>query len=422
VERVYDAQLRGRAGVKLVLVNSLNYRQREDIETPNEPGGDVFLTIDLALQRAAEQALAGAQANARGAAVVMDVRNGDILVMASAPAFDPNRYVAGLTQSEVAALNNPKNTPQINRAIGGAYPPGSTFKIITAIACLETGLDPNEVYDSPGEYRTSPTARPIKDTAGAGKFDFNRAFFRSSNTYFIHNGMKAGLRKILEVAKRFHLGEKTKFPIGPEVAGNIPGPEQAGLSLLRSSTPDVCIGQEITTTPLQMAAVIAAIANGGNIFWPRLVSHACSPETGEEEQLFPPGRLRDRVEIHPRDLELIRRAMLDDTEHPADSISPGGTAYQWFHHAGGVPLLANFRVAGKTGTAELKSSAPNSPRRITWFDSYAPYENPRYAVVVMVEDGSFGGPTCAPVAEKIYEAIVKREQSNSPPATTLARN
>ena len=138
------------------------------------------------MQHAAEQALAGAQANARGAVVVMDVRNGDILAMASAPAFDPNNYVVGLTHGEVAALNDPKFTPQINRAIGGNYPPGSTFKIITAIACLESGLDPNEVFDSPGEYRTSPTARPIHDTAGAGKFDFNRAFYRSSNTYFIH--------------------------------------------------------------------------------------------------------------------------------------------------------------------------------------------------------------------------------------------
>jgi penicillin-binding protein 2 len=422
VERVFDAELRGCAGVKLVLVNSLNYRQREDIETPNEPGGDIYLTLDLPLQRAAEQALAGAQPNVRGAVVVMDVRNGDILVMASAPAFDPNSYVAGLTQSEVAALNDPKYTPQINRAMGGAYPPGSTFKIITAIACLETGLDPNEVYDSPGEYRPSPTARPTRDLAGAGKFDFNRAFFRSSNTYFIHNGMKAGLRKILEVAKRFYLGEKTHFPIGPEVAGNVPGPEEAGVSLLRSSTPDVCIGQEITTTPLQMAAVIGAIANGGKIFWPRLVSHSHSPETGDEEELFAPGRLRDHVEIHPRDLELIRRAMLDDTEHPADSTGPGGTAYAKFHQPNGEPCLRNFRVAGKTGTAELKSSSANSPRRITWFDSYGPYENPRYTVVVMVEDGRFGGPTCAPVAEKIYEAIIKREQSNNAPAATLARN
>jgi penicillin-binding protein 2 len=422
VERVFDSKLRGRPGVKLVLVNSLNYRQHEDIETPNEPGGDIYLTIDLAVQRAAEKALAAAQANVRGAVVVMDVRNGDILAMASAPAFDPNNYVAGLTPNEMTALNDPKNMPQINRAIDGAYPPGSTFKIITAIACLESGLDPNEVYDSPGEYRASPNSRPIGDTAGAGKFDFNRAFFRSSNTYFIHYGMQAGLRKILEVAKRFHLGEKTRFPIGPEVAGDIPGPEKAGVSLLRSSTPDVCIGQEITTTPMQMAGVVGAIANGGTIYWPRLASHSYSPETGEEEQLFAPGRVRAHVEIHPRDLELIRRAMLNDTEHQADNTAGPGTAYKEFHQPDGELKLHNFRVAGKTGTAEVKSSGANSPRRITWFDSYGPYENPRYAVVVMVEDGSFGGPTCAPVAEKIYEALIKREQSGNAPATTLARN
>jgi penicillin-binding protein 2 len=421
VERVCDGELRGRPGVKLVLVNSLNYRQREDVETPNEPGGDVYLTIDLALQRVAEQALAAAQARARGAVVVMDVRNGDILVMASAPAFDPNAYVAGLTQSEVAFLDDLKLTPQLNRAIGGAYPPGSTFKIITAIACLETGLDPNEEFNSPGFYQASPKARPIKDHAEAGTFDFNRAFYRSSNTYFCHYGVKAGLAKILEVAKRFHLGEITKFPIGPEVTGKMPAPDQAGVSLLQSSTADVCIGQEITTTPLQMAAVIGAIANGGKIFWPRLVSHFRSPQTGDQEQLFAPGRLRDTVKINPRDLELIRHAMLDDTEHPAENGRGGGTAYSWFHD-GSKPRLANFRVAGKTGTAEVKSTSTNSPRSITWFDSYGPYENPRYAVVVMVEDGSFGGPTCAPVAEKIYDAIIKREQSNNAPASTLARN
>ena len=419
VERVYDSALRGRAGVKLVLVNSLNYRQREDIETPNEPGGDVYLTIDVALQRAAEKALSEAQANVRGAVVVLDVRNGDVLVMASAPAFDPNSYVTGLSHSEVAALSDRKNTPQLNRAIDGAYPPGSTFKIITAIACLEKGLDPNEVYDSPGYYQASAKARRIGDTAHAGRFDFNRAFYRSSNTYFIHYGLKAGLEKILEVAKRFHLGERTHFPIGPEVAGNVPGPEEAGVSLLQSSTPDVCIGQEITTTPLQMAAMIGAIANGGKIYWPRLISHSRSPETGEEEEFFAQGRLRDRVDINPNHLALIRHAMLDDTEHPADANGAGGTAYTYFH---GQPALSNFRVAGKTGTAELKSTSPNSPRRITWFDSYGPFDNPRYAVVVMVEDGVFGGPTCAPVAEKIYEAIVKREQSTNAPAAALARN
>jgi penicillin-binding protein 2 len=420
IERAFDKRLRGRPGVKLVLVNSQNYRQREDVETANEQGGDIYLTIDLALQRAAEQALAEAQARVRGAVVVLDVRNGDILAMASAPAFDPNSYVAGLTPGEAEALNDPKYTPQLNRAISGAYPPGSVFKIITGIACLETGLDPNELFDSPGFYQASPRARPIKDLAGTGKFNFERAFYRSSNTYFINYGMKAGLRKILEVARRFHLGEKTRFPIGPEVAGDVPEPDEAGASMHLSSTADVCIGQEITITPLQMAGMIGALANGGKIFWPRLVSHSSLPETGQQEQLFAPGRLRDVVSLDQRHLELIRQAMLDDTERAPDAAGLGGTAYTEFHHDGKTSL-PNFRVAGKTGTAEVKSTSPNSPKHITWFASYGPYESPRYAVVVMVEDGQFGGPTCAPVARKIYEAIVKQEQAHAPPAA-LARN
>lgn len=424
VERLYDEQLHGQAGVKMVLVNSMNYRQREDMESPNAPGDDIYLTVDRNVQIAAEQGLAAAQKNARGAVVVMDVRNGDILAMASAPSFDPNSYVAGLTKGDVQELQDPKYTPQLNRAIDGAYPPGSTFKIITAIACMETGMNPDDLFDSPGYFQASPNARPVRDTAGSGKFDFHHALFRSSNTYFIVNGLKAGLPKILEVAKRFHLGEKTDFILHPEVAGDIPTPDEARTGH-HFSVPDVCIGQEITATPLQMAGMICAIANGGKIYWPRLVSHLHSPETGQDEVLCEPGRLRDTVRIDPHQLELIHRAMLADTEHAAETPSGpdgAGTAYREFHDRDGKPKLSNFRVAGKTGTAELKGGGPNSPHRITWFDSFGPFENPRYAVVVMVEDGSFGGPTCAPTAEKIYEALIKREQSKSAPATTLARN
>jgi penicillin-binding protein 2 len=428
VERVYDEELRGQAGVKSVLVNNLNYRQREEVEAPNEPGDDVFLTLDLDLQRATETALASAQRETRGAAVVMDPRNGDILAIASAPAFDPNEFVPGhhpIAPAEAARLIDKRLTPQLNRAVSGAYPPGSTFKIITAIACLESGLDPEEVFDSPGEYQASPAARPIADTAGAGKFNFQRAFYRSSNTYFIHNGMKAGLAKILEVARRFHLGERTGISTRQELnPGNVPLPQDAGHSLPLSSTADVCIGQEITATPLQMACVVSAIANGGTLYCPRVVSQDCSPDTGQIEPLVQKGRIRDRVQINPRHLDLIRQAMLADTEHRADGTSKAegaGTAYEWFHHDGGTPYLGSFRVAGKTGTAEVKSAGSNY-RRITWFDSYGPFEDPRYVVVVMVEDGSFGGPTCAPVARRIYEAILKREQSGLPKPAALARN
>jgi penicillin-binding protein 2 len=427
VERVYDEDLRGQPGIKSVLVNNLNYRQREDIELANQPGNDVYLTIDLDIQRAAEKALAAAQPETRGAVVVMDPRNGDILALASAPTFDPNEFVPGhppRTPAEEERLDDKKFTPQINRAVSGAYPPGSTFKIITSIACLESGLDPEEVFDSLGEYRTSDK-HAIGDTAGPGKFNFQRAFYRSSNTYFIHYGMKAGLAKILEVARRFHLGEKTGISTGQEpAAGNVPLPENAGITIALSSTPDVCIGQEITTTPLQMACMVSAIANGGILYWPRVVSHSRSFDTGETNELVAHGRIRDRVRINPKHLDLIRRAMLADTEHTADGSSKaqlGGTAYPAFHHDGGIPYFPNFRIAGKTGTAEVKSPGSNYGR-ITWFDSYGPFEYPRYVVIVMVEDGRFGGPTCAPVAEKIYEAIVKRENDGPPKSETLAHN
>jgi penicillin-binding protein 2 len=417
VEHVYDGQLRGQPGDKSVLINNMNYRQREQIEALNQPGNDVYLTIDLPLQKAAEGALARAQANVRGAVVVMNPRNGDILVMASAPTFDPNMFSREhITTEEVARLNDAKFTPQVNRAVMGAYPPGSTFKIITGLACLESGLNPNEVFDSPGIY-TPPKGRPIADTAAAGPYTFERAFYRSCNTYFIMKG-KDKLRSILEMAKRFHLGEKTELFSGrQEATGNIPGPEKVG-PLLGMSAPDICIGQEITTTVVQMADLISVIANGGTLYWPRVVSHARSPDTGATEELVAPGRVRDHVQLHPDHLAIIREAMLADTQHADDSFGKGGSAYNAFHTN---QALAGFRVAGKTGTAQVKS--PGSQfKHVTWFDSYGPYEDPRYVVIVMVEDGASGGGTCAPVAETIYEAIVRQEQEHLKRAATLARD
>jgi penicillin-binding protein 2 len=419
VEYVYDGQLCGQPGDTSVLINNMNYRQREQIEAPNQPGNDVYLTIDLSLQKAAEKALAEAQASVRGAVLVMNPRNGDILVMASAPTFDPNMFSREhLTPEESARLKDPKFTPELNRAVMGAYPPGSTFKIITGLACLESGLDPNEVFDSPGIY-IPPKGRPIEDTAAAGPYTFERAFYRSSNTYFIMKG-KDRLRKILEMAKRFHLGEKTGLAPRQEVAGNVPGPEMVGPSL-GMSAPDICIGQEITTTLVQMAGMISVIANGGTLYWPRVVSHARSPATGETEELAALGRVRDHVQLNPDHLAIIRKAMLADTQQAADSFGKGGTAYPEFHTNQAAIRLAGFRVAGKTGTAQIKS--PGSQfKHVTWFDSYGPYEDPRYVVIVMVEDGGSGGGTCAPVAEKIYEAIVKQEQERQGRPATMARN
>ncbi len=424
IESVYDDLLCGQPGDKSVLINNMSYRQREEIDTPNLPGKDIYLTIDASIQRAAEAALARAdpiraERPVRGAVIVMDPRNGDILAMASAPTFDPNLYVKDhRTAAESAALNDPKFKPQFNRAMSGFYPPGSIFKIITGFACLESGLNPNDIYNSPGEWRANEHSRPIKDEAAPGPYNFVRAFYRSSNTYFIAEGIDH-IRKILEVAKRFHLGEKTDISKHQEVSGYIPGPEKVGRNL-GMSTADICIGQEITTTPLQIAGMISVIANGGTLYWPRVVSHSRSPDTGETEQIFAKGRVRDHIQINPDHLNLIRHAMLEDTEHQNLDGTGAGTAYPAFHKPG-LSTIGNFHVAAKTGTAEVKS--PGSAfGRVTWVASYAPVEDPRYVVVVMVEDGDFGGTTCAPVAAEIYDAIYKMERSSKLRPSNFARN
>jgi penicillin-binding protein 2 len=411
LEQIFDEQLRGQAGESLVLVNNQNFRQHQETITPNQNGSDLHLTIDLPIQLAAEKALAEVSPEVRGAAIVMDVHSGDILAMVSAPAFDPDEFARGISTERNAQLEDPKLKPLWNRATFEAYPPGSTFKILTALTCLENGvLNPDEIYHSPPNP-TNPAygvfmedKYHIKDTAPPGDYNFEKAFYHSSNSYFCHYGMKVGVRKLLETAKRFHLGEKTGFTARQEVAGEVFTPDQVGKAIAANSTPYVSIGQEIAVTPLQMTGMITAIANGGTIYWPRIVTGIS--DNGTFEELYPKGRVRDQVQLNPQYLQIIRHAMLEDTE------APDANAYPAFHK-GGVPLLPNFHVAGKTGTAQVRSTDLDY-KLVTWFDSYGPYENPRYAVVVMVLDGGSGGGTCGPVACKIYQAIAREEQLSHP--------
>jgi penicillin-binding protein 2 len=414
LENAYDKYLRGKAGVKWVLVNNYSFRQREEIKAPTEAGQDLYLTIDYVLQSKAEEVIARIAGDRGAAAVVMDVRNGDILVLASSPTYDANMFTRRISNEENARLLDEKLRPTYNRATG-SYHPGSIFKIITSIACLESGLDPMEVYTTHGGYPV-PHRKPIHDYASAGDYTFERAFYKSSNEYFDYFGCKAGSRKLLEVGKRFHLGESTELGIGPEASGFFPKPEEMATKWKESDLPYACIGQAITMTPVQMAAMISVIANGGSLYWPRIVSHLKDPDTGEIDQINPPGRLRDTVQLNPKHLEAIRHAMLMDTE------SPEGTAHRGFFESRS-PLLANFQIAGKTGTAEREENGVKDS--VTWFASYGPYANPRYAVIVMVEAGTsheFGATYCVPISEKIWEAVVKSEQAPPRAPTPLALN
>lgn len=417
IEAGYDVQLHGHAGVKSVLVNNLGYRQAENTWTPVEPGQNVVLTIDLPVQKAAEEALPVFGPETRGAAVVMDVHTGDILAMASAPTYNPNSFIPKISVAENERLNDSKLLPQINRATQGSYPPGSTFKVVVGLAALENGLNPSQKFNiaadpaNPAKGIYYVNGHPVHDLARPGEHDFRSALKLSSNSYFIMQGLHAGIEKIVELGQRLHLGERIGLPTRQEVAGSFPSLKRVSSGWYDGNTANVCIGQDpVKVTPLQMTVIAAAIANGGKVLWPRLVDRiepqdSISPEPAV---VFPEGHDPDDLGVKLENLKTLREAMLLDTEEP------GATAYAAFAgNARGAQLLKSMRVCGKTGTAQIKDEHGQLVEHITWFLSFAPYDNPRYAVVVMIEGGGGGGTTCAPVAEKIYETILERERANA---------
>jgi penicillin-binding protein 2 len=418
LEYSLDNELRGHAGGKSVQINNLGYRQNETFWSSVEAGHDVMLTLDAEIQRVTEYELGratGAHTPIRGAAVVLDCRTGEVIALASAPTFDPNKWIPGIAFEVFREYNNTNTTPLLNRAVYGGFAPGSTFKTVVALAGLEAGtLKPEEVYQSPGRYPIGPG---IGDPAGAGPFDFKRAFKKSSNCYFIEQGLRVGRDPILSIAQRLHLGERTGIPLGQDSRGILPTREwvkQHRAPWMDGDTANLCIGQgDMLVTPLQMAVAIAAVANGGRVLTPQLVM-----ATNSQNQIVDPTvrpvvhpNIRDQLPVSRRTLDIIHDAMLADTE------DGDGTAR--------LARVDGFRVCGKTGTAQLKRDR-HVYDHVVWFASYAPYEDPRYVVVVMVQIGSptggSGGETCAPVAKKIYEELRKREQRPPARGNAFARN
>ena len=417
IERAYEQQLRGQTGVKSVLVNSLGYRQSESTWTPAGAGHNVFLTIDLTIQQAAERALRGSihGTNTRGAVVVMDVRNGDILAAASSPSFDPNQFMSRIPQEEWNSYFMDETLhPLINRATYGTYAPGSIFKIVVGLAGLEAGtLNPDEIYHSKGYFDEFGRGHQlIQDTAAAGDYNFRRALIKSSNSYFIHEGLKAGVDRIIDLGKRFHFGEPTELPT-VQAAGVFPTREWQRQNMggwFDGDTANLCIGQgRIAVSPLQVAVMISAVANGGNVYWPRLVTRIESQDgfSFEPPVTFPGGRLRDTLNVSSRSLKLVRDAMLSDVE---DVEGTGKKA-----------AVSGMRICAKTGTAQ-RTLGRRQIGKTTWVASFAPYESPRYAVVAMVEEGISGGETCAPIAHQVYLALQKWEQTRPAAADHLANN
>lgn len=415
VEGGFDKDLRGTAGAKSVLVNNAGYRQTENVWSPAEPGQNVVLTLDLRLQQAAERALQGVPLPAtRGAAVVMDVHTGDILAMASSPTLNPNWYVQGITHEQWQRITELQ--AEKNRATQERYMPGSIFKTVVGMAALEAGwnpeeiihVDPNPAQPNKGHKRVGN--HTFKDTAPPGDYNFRRALKLSSNSYFITVGLRIGPERIIRLAQHLHLGERTGLPTRQDVPGSFPSLQRLSSGWNEVGTGNLCIGQDpVWVTPLQVAVLTAAIANGGKVLWPRLVDRldAQDPISGGPPMGATPGRVRDELGLSAHTLKLMHEAMLADTE------DPDGTG-----RSAAVPGL---RICAKTGTAQVQDERNLLIGHTTWFASFAPYEKPRYAVVVMVENGVSGGGTCALPARKIYEAILERDRTNHQNVATLTR-
>lgn len=412
IEGGFDGPLHGRAGEESVMVNNQGFRQTEFTGSEPEPGHNVMLTIDMDIQRAAEESLVhheGMDANA--AIVVMNVRTGDVLAMASSPALDPNYFTGNLPSAEMQKqyqlLEDTNLFAQINRATDAYYAPASTFKTIVGLTALENGLNPNEIYNvQPDPFTSSKGCiyvgkRKIEDLVPPGPYDFKHAIEHSSNSYFINCGLQVGIVKIVEMVSKFHLGEKTDIPTRQEIRGIFPTLKQVnGPDWRDGDSANICIGQgEMAVTPIQMAVAYGAIANGGTVLWPRLVERIepQDPDSGEALTTFPSGLVRDHLDVHPHSLQVLHDAMLGETEE--------GTGER-----ADVPGL---RICGKTGTAEIKNQSNQIIAHNYWFDSFAPYEDPKYVVIIMVHKtmpfNGFGGTICAPIAHDIYTELVKKD-------------
>ena len=402
IELIHDQELRGEPGIKSVLINNLMYRQEEHVWLYPVPGEDIYLTLDAGIQRNVEQALGRMRPAKRSAAVVMDVRNGNVLAMASLPAYDPNEFIGRLSPERWESLNDEEWRPLLNRVTNAKYPPGSIFKIVVALAMLEDGrFDPEESYLSLGHIQLGN--RRIHDMAGSGRFDFRRAFAKSSNSYFIEHGLTVGIDSLKRWGDRFYLGRRTGLLPYQELAGNYPTWPQIREGWSKGETANLCIGQgRIAVTPLQMAVMMAAVANGGIVYRPRIVDRAqfSLAVSGSRERVFEENRVWGRLPVSRETIRTIHEAMLEDVE----GMEGTGRRAQ----------VAGLAIGGKTGTAQSGVFLDGREIKHTWFVSFAPVGNPRYAVVVLVEDGISGGISCAPVSQEIHRYLHRSSLASVP--------
>jgi penicillin-binding protein 2 len=391
LERLLDEHLRGRDGGERIEVDALGRPVRLIQSTEPHPGAQVVTTVDRRIQEAAERAMEGHA----GAVVVMDPRSGDVLALVSTPAFEIDRFTGTIDRQAWLRVVQDPEFPLLNRAIQSQYAPGSLFKIVVMAAGLQEGtLTPTDRVHCTGEFQLGNWTFKDWKKEGHGTVDLLNAMRQSCNVFFYQAGLKVGGAAITKYARAFGLAAATGIELGTEKLGLLPEPRPG-----RKGRPPVwqagevvnmSIGQgTVLVTPVQVARLIATVANGGVLWKPRVVQRVERPEKGVVWS--DAGQVNGHVELAPAVWAFLRASLWA-------VVNDGGT--------GAAARLPGFDVAGKTGTAQLvANSKAERGQDHAWFAAFAPVRDPEVVVVVLVERGGKGGQVAAPIARKILNAI-----------------
>lgn len=397
IEAKYEELLRGRAGAKRVEVNALGRVMRELDRREGTAGANLQLTLDASLQSYCKARLGEESASV----VVMDCINGELLAIASTPSYDPNKFVRGISYADYGALRDNDHRPLASKTVQDAYPPGSTFKMVTALAALEAGvISPNETVYCPGHFEVSGRKFHCWKGGGHGNVDLDKSLRESCDVYYYDLAIKVGIENLSAMARRLGLGERHDIPMSAVTTGLIPSREwklaNRNAEWVVGDTVNASIGQGfVSSSPLQLAVMTARIATGRSLV-PKLIKSIDGAPAG-------PDMPRESLGLNENNLRFIRRAMYNVTNDRR------GTAY------GSRIIEDAFRMAGKTGTSQVRNISqaereqgvtsnadlPWNRRDHALFVNFAPFDDPRISVAVVVEHGGAGSSAAAPIARDI---------------------
>lgn len=407
VEKAYDESLSGKPGGRIIQVNA-NGQMIKVLDTVAPVAAhNIFLTIDFNLQQKAESLLQ----DKTGAVVAMDPLSGDVLVMASSPSFDQNVFVDGISRKEWKSLTSNPDHPLTNKAISGEYPPGSTFKIVTAIAGLEEKLidDSTKVF-CPGGYRFGNRVYGCWKEQGHGTVDITMAIAQSCDVYFYQLGRRLGVDRLAEYAKKCGLGSCTGIDLSNESEGLIPTSEwkkkRFGIPWQAGESLSIAIGQGYDlATPVQMLVLISAIANGGMLLKPNILKSCDINE--DDPSKASPSQIKGRLPASQQTIRIIKNGLWEVVNKDY------GTAKTYVHSD-------EVDISGKTGTSQVisrklddKSHKPSAASQVAahaWFVGFAPSDAPKIAVAVIVEHGGHGSSAAGPLAKDIMLTYLRSDR------------